>query len=172
MMADSVFSNFIYGYVTSGRMNSIALLFSPWESFLTEVHNVQRVLDGEVIMHYMSGWGWIILYALAGAAFAVAALLVYRRRQVESAGDVVSVALVRRCSNTAWRVRRLTFGAFLFAFFFRSGMANSAWIALGLMVTCGGAGYCGPDAALQILPGVHRATGRASPPWPSCWRRG
>lgn len=142
LMADTTFQKFIYGYSSSGRMNDIATILSPLVNLYERVHQLDRMLDDETILYYMSGWGWIILYALVGVVLAAAALLVYRRRQVESAGDVVSVALVRPVFKYGVAVcSALTFGSVLFEFFFDSNSAYSAGIMLVLLVLCGGAGY-------------------------------
>lgn len=142
LMADSSFRKFIYGYSSSGRMNDIATILSPILNLYEQVHQVDRVLDDGTVLYYMSGWGWIILYALAGVALAVTALLVYRRRQVESAGDVVSVALVRPLFQYGVAVcSALTFGTLLFDALFDSTSPYSAGIMLVLLVLCGGVGY-------------------------------
>ena len=44
----------------------------------------------------------VAVYAAAGVALSIAALLIYRSRHIESAGDVVAVKLVRPCSNMEW----------------------------------------------------------------------
>lgn len=46
--------------------------------------------------------GLVAVYAAVGAALAIAALLLYRSRHIESAGDVVAVKLVRPLLNMGW----------------------------------------------------------------------
>ncbi len=63
----------------------------------------------------IEGGGILIVYAVAGLAFAVVALLIYRRRQMETAGDVVAVSAMRPV--------------------FRYGVAVCVGVAFGLVTT-------------------------------------
>lgn len=49
----------------------------------------------ETVRFYLSGWGALALYAAAGLALAALALWLYRRRRMESAGDVVAVNILK-----------------------------------------------------------------------------
>lgn len=101
MLINGVLSDFFFGFARwSGLGNSLAQILTPlWP--LTEAVDwdpVQETVNG---MTATTGdWrllnpGVVAAYAAAGVVLAVLALLVYRKRQVESAGDVVSVRLVR-----------------------------------------------------------------------------
>jgi len=74
--------------------------------------------------------GVIAVYAAVGAAFALAALWVYRRRHVETAGDVVSVSIVRPVFKYGVSLcAGLSLGMFTASFF---GWSQSS----ALLVTC------------------------------------
>lgn len=97
---------FYYGYAGNERL-------SVWAEWLTPtIHLEQQVecysnwgiaasgagvnYSEEYIVSYdISGLGTVGVYALAGLVFTVCALLLYRRRQMETAGDVVAVRAMR-----------------------------------------------------------------------------
>ena len=136
-------SLFVFGYTSDYSMHAVSMVFSPLEKLLTEVEPRSRLLSevGDTI-YYMTGWGWIFLYAVVGVLFTLAALLVYRRRQVESAGDVVSVRLVRPLFLYGVATcAALTFGMFLFALFGDEDDLAAAWQLLAFMVIAGFIGY-------------------------------
>lgn len=45
--------------------------------------------------YYFSGWGWIIGYAAAGVVLIAGSLMLYKRRRMETAGDVVAVSCLK-----------------------------------------------------------------------------
>ena len=49
----------------------------------------------QVTGYYFSGWGTVIAYAVAGLVLIAAGLLLYKRRRMETAGDVVAVRWLR-----------------------------------------------------------------------------
>lgn len=133
-----VLSDFFFGFALhSGRGSALAQILTPlWP--LTEAVEwdpVQETVNG--ITATTGEWrllnpGVVAAYAAAGVVLAVLALLVYRQRQVESAGDVVSVRLVRPiflygvafCSG-------LCFGVYTVAFF---GWRNRLPLAVCVVV--------------------------------------
>ncbi len=80
---------FVYGFSSSG--NLVLTFLSP------VVHaqrrdNGLRVLYREGIEGYqLENWRYLLLLAAAGAAFALLAFWMYRKRRMESAGDVIAV---------------------------------------------------------------------------------
>ncbi|MCI8537150.1 MAG: hypothetical protein HFF18_00580 [Oscillospiraceae bacterium] len=162
LLLDNAFSQFIYGYESSAsRMQGLSVLCSPPLALLTNVDVVERELEDGAVLVYMSGWNLIILYAVVGLILAGAALAVYRRRQVETAGDVVSVALVRPVFKYGVAVCAALLGStMLFDAFFDSNSPYSAGIMLVLMLLCGGVGYF---VAQMLLEKSFRVFGRH---WP------
>ncbi len=153
-----LFNDFFFGFsIRGGWGNELTQIFTPiWSlSEAVDWDPVQETVNGMTATtgdwHLLSP-GTVAGYAVAGVVLAVLALLVYRKRQVESAGDVVSVRLVRPifqygvafCSG-------LCLGMFTTAFFgWRNRLAPGG--VRGRVGSCGL--FCGPDAAEQVLPGV------------------
>lgn len=138
MLINIVLSDFFFGFsMHSGRGSALAQILTPiWP--LTEAVEwdpVQETVNGMTAATgewYLLSPGTVAAYAAAGVVLAVLALLVYRKRQVESAGDVVSVRLVRPvflygvafCSG-------LCFGVYTTAFF---GWRNRLSLAVCVVV--------------------------------------
>ena len=138
MLINIVLSDFFFGFsMHSGRGSALAQILTPiWP--LTEAVEwdpVQETVNGITATTgewYLLSPGTVAAYAAAGVVLAVLALLVYRKRQVESAGDVVSVRLVRPvflygvafCSG-------LCFGVYTTAFF---GWRNRLSLAVCVVV--------------------------------------
>lgn len=138
MLINIVLSDFFFGFsMHSGRGSALAQILTPlWP--LTEAVEwdpVQETVNGMTATTgewYLLSPGTVAAYAAAGVVLAVLALLVYRKRQVESAGDVVSVRLVRPvflygvafCSG-------LCFGVYTTAFF---GWRNRLSLAVCVVV--------------------------------------
>ncbi len=112
---------FLYGFTGRGAM-------SPLVEYCTPVYALSSACDTNTIdaapggysltVHTLFQPGTVAGYAAAGAVFALLALLVYRTRHVETAGDVVSVPLVKplfRCGVSF--CSGLFFGVFTAAFF-------------------------------------------------------
>lgn len=114
-----------------------------WVSW-SELWDYERnipVLDAEKLELCFDDPGMIAGYAVAGVVLAVLALLVYRRRHVETAGDVVSVKVVRPIFRAGVSVcAGLCGGLFTTAFFGWSdletllGVAIVFWSVVGFFV--------------------------------------
>ena len=96
-----LFNDFFFGFsIRGGWGNELTQIFTPiWSlSEAVDWDPVQETVNGMTATtgdwHLLSP-GTVAGYAVAGVVLALLALLVYRKRQVESAGDVVSVRLVR-----------------------------------------------------------------------------
>ncbi len=90
-LIEALLQRFIYGFVGGGDLSELACWFSPFIKLWERVH-VDYSSEG---IPYLEGFLLILLYALAGVVLTGAALALYRRRQMERAGDVVAVAWVR-----------------------------------------------------------------------------
>lgn len=78
-----------YALITAAQWNG-----TGWRELWDYERNIP-VLDVEKLELHFEDPGMIAGYALAGVVLAGLALLVYRRRHIETAGDVVSVKIVR-----------------------------------------------------------------------------
>ena len=100
----ALMSEFFYGFTRNYSSSDVLELFTPVYA-LTEaaewIVRYNHVNDVSIpITWYMESPGAVAGYAVAGIALAAAALLVYQRRHIESAGDVVSVRIVRPIFRT------------------------------------------------------------------------
>ena len=99
-LLNELMSMFFYGYVYHGLPDPVC--------WLTPVFQLTRACswDGETVMlpdgggaamgsYHLESPASLAAYAAAGLVLALLALMVYRYRHVESAGDVVAIALVR-----------------------------------------------------------------------------
>lgn len=95
----SVLSDFVYG-ASGGFYSDLVLALSPvlWMEthFNTQNERVYTVNEYyEVVRYYLDGWGTLFAYAAVGIVLAALALWLYRRRRMESAGDVVAVDILK-----------------------------------------------------------------------------
>ena len=87
------------------------------------------------------GLGLVALYALVGLVFAGAALTLYRRRRLETAGDVISVSWMRPLFQ--WGVAAcsaLATGLFFYSIFYTL-LPQGTWTILGWMLLWGAVGW-------------------------------
>lgn len=133
LIIGNMVQQFVYGYA-GGNMD--------WVLWLTPVAK----LGSEVRVYYeeasarLVGLGYALVYAVVGLVLAALALLIYRRRHLESAGDVVTVRWVRPIFKYGVAFcTALALGTFLYVFF-GFGLTG-AWALLGFMLLCGAVGY-------------------------------
>ncbi len=112
-LVDALMSEFFYGYWSSSGVLTVV-------EYLTPAHALSRAVNYGVgdEGNQLSSPVTVAVYALAGAALFLVSLYVYRRRHVETAGDVVSIPLVRPLFKygVSFCVG-LCFGMFTVAFF-------------------------------------------------------
>lgn len=84
-----VMSVFYYGYAGWNSAWEIVTWLTPTVP-LSEVR-----MDADSFGYTVENGGWLAIYAVAAAVLTAAALLLYRRRQMETAGDVISVRVMR-----------------------------------------------------------------------------
>lgn len=108
------------------------------------------------------GLGLVALYALVGLVCAALALCLYRRRRLETAGDVISVGWMRPLFQ--WGVAAcsaLATGLFFYSIFY-SLLPRSTWTILGWMLLWGAVGWFVAAMLLQKKFWVFRGT------WKGC----
>lgn len=108
----------------------------------------------EVGVNRLVGWHIFIIYAAIGLGLAVAALLIYRKRHSETAGDFIAVRVLRRVFPYLLAIgAALVGGVFGFAV---SRPGFPIWVYLGLVV----GGLIGIYAAHVLLTKKFRVFGR------------
>ena len=111
---------------------------------------------------YFSGLGYVALYALVGVALAALALAVYRRRQLETAGDVVSVSWVRPVFKYGVAFcAAVALGETLYSLF-SALLPRGAWGLLLMLLLWGAAGYFVAEMLLRKKFWVFRGS------WKGC----
>jgi ABC-2 type transport system permease protein len=87
---------FVYG-VPAG--SNTLTVFSPvvylWENVTVNLPSGTDTVD--YAHSTFSGWGVLAIYCVVGVIFAVCALLLFRKKRVETAGDVVAVKALKPC---------------------------------------------------------------------------
>ncbi|NBI08750.1 hypothetical protein D1641_01775 [Colidextribacter sp. OB.20] len=125
-LVDALMTEFYYGYAGTPGALTVVEYLTPTRA-LTDA--VGWWPASEYAPAHLSAPILVLIYALVGILLAAASLYVYRRRHVETAGDVVAVAVVRPlfkygvsfCSG-------LAFGMFTAAFF--------GWAELPILIPC------------------------------------
>ena len=136
-LISTILSSFFYGYTANSAMENFVLYLTP-AAILHDACYWWAEIDGDrFTVQGFEPWT-VAAYAVVGLLLAAAALLVYRRRHVESAGDVVAIPLVRPlfkygvafCSGIA-------FGSVTAAFFgWGSSMSLSLCVIVWSLVGC------------------------------------
>ncbi len=97
MLCDEI----IYGYITNSAGFNLYTYLSPVVGYMeltggeTERVYLASKDTYEMVDVIFRGWGFYCVYAAVGVLMAVLALLLYRRRHMESAGDVVAVPVLK-----------------------------------------------------------------------------
>ena len=166
-LVNQVLSSFVYGYVNVGRLNELCLWLSPpfrlGDSLALEYEWQEVTAQGDRLTQVQfHGMGTIFIYALVGLVLTAAALYIYRRRHLEGAGDVVTVAWTKPIFRYGVGVcAALSVGQFLYQFF-RYSLPKGGWPLLGFLVVWGAAGYFVAEMLIQKKFWVFRGS------WKGC----
>lgn len=133
-------SRFIFG-MAPNRLYTLGILspYYKYDELINAAHD-----------NLIEGWGVISGYAAAGIVLSVLALLIYRKRHVETAGDIVAVKPVKPVFKygVAFCVA-LVFGLLLYTTLEDAGVAKSAWKLLACMLPAGFVGYYSAEMLLK-----------------------
>ncbi|MGN1003668.1 MAG: ABC transporter permease [Oscillospiraceae bacterium] len=142
-LLDLTLSRFVFGYAGIQGLWSAAEWLTPvWKLEANLEVRVQTV-DGmrQYGTAWLSGLGYILVYVIFGLILAGLALMVYRRRDMERVGDVVTVPWMRPVFQYGVAFCcALAFGS-LFYEIFCGALPEGAWTLLVFMLLCGAAGY-------------------------------
>ena len=140
---DLALERFVFGYTGIEGVYSAAEWLTPvWKLANNLEVRVERV-NNELVNStaWLSGFGYILVYVILGLILAGLALLLYRRRHMERAGDVITVSWMRPVFQYGVAFCcALAFGTLLFEMF-RYDLPDTAWTLLFFMLICGAVGY-------------------------------
>ena len=149
----NVVESFVFGFAGSSAFNQTVMWLTPTVKLSSEV----RVFHGEQnSVLQLRGMGYLMLYAAVGLVLAALALVLYRRRKLEGAGDIVTVGWVRPVFKYGVAFSAaMSLGSFLYAWFgmgngnIRNMGAGSAWVLLAFLLVCGAVGYFAAEMLLK-----------------------
>lgn len=125
-LVDALMNEFYYGYAGTPGALTVVEYLTPAEILTRAVYWFSGAPDEPA---HLSSPGTVAVYAAVGVALALFSLYVYRRRHVETAGDVVAVAVVRPLFKYGVSFcAGLAFGMFTAAFF--------GWSDLPILIPC------------------------------------
>lgn len=143
----------LFGYTTDPEMGR-------WVEWLTPVLCYSNSLGCTGSPDYrLTGLLSVFVYGFAGVLLAAAALLLYRRRPLEAAGDVVVLRWLRPLFR--WCIGLLAgvyLGCFLWEVLFPGRM--TVWLLLGCILFAGAVGYFAAEMLLRKTFRVLRRSGR------------
>lgn len=152
-------SRFLFGFTGATWMEDVATWLTP---ILYLAYHTSIDYGTENTEACFVGLGYVFLLALAGLIFVGLALAVYRRRQLESAGDVVSVSWVRPVFQYGVAFCCAIALGTMFDNIFSSLLPSSAWVLLVWMLVWGAFG-CFVAAML-----LHKSFWVFKPCWKGC----
>ncbi len=140
-LLEQVLSTFVFGFNGLAGLEKAAAWLTPVVTLTRRVNDYS--IDGNVLT--FRGSGTVAVYVAAAVVLTVLALLFYRRRQMERAGDVVASGWLRPVFRFGVAACcALAFGVF-FYWMFRSALVSASfagvWPLLICMAVCGAAGY-------------------------------
>lgn len=142
-LLDLTLSRFVFGYTGVKGLWKAAEWLTPAWKLADNLEVRYQVVNGAAVVEssWLSGLGYILIYVIFGLILAALALAVYRRRDMERAGDVVTVSWVRPIFQYGVAFCcALAFGTLLYEIF-RSALPEGAWTLLLFLLICGAAGY-------------------------------
>lgn len=166
MLIRGVLQSFLFGYAMSDS-GLLTLPFAPLAELLQRVQ-VHAVTSGgagaasyQVIGYTLENGRYLVFYAAAGAVFLLLALMLYRRRRSECAGDLVAIRVMRPvfkygvafCSALA--LGQLFYSAFTASL--SSDADASLWTLLLCMLVLGFVGYFAAEMLLKKTLHVFRS---------------
>ncbi|MCI2106611.1 MAG: ABC transporter permease [Intestinimonas sp.] len=143
MLIEYLLQQLLYGFDGLPDVRAAAVWLTPVAKLLDSVRCDHTYSPDQLTVTGSTFYGlqYIMLYALVGLILTGVALAVYRRRQLESAGDVVSVCWVRPVFKYGMGVcTALTLGTFLYDTFFSRLDEGTAMLTI-CIILCGGVGY-------------------------------
>lgn len=142
-LIDLALSRFVFGYTGLEGAYTLARWLTPawnlYRNLEVRVEWKDGIMDPSTA--WLSGIGFILVYVFLGLILAALALVLYRRRHMERAGDVITVSWMRPVFQYGVAFCcALAFGSLLFEMF-RYNLSDSAWLLLLFMMLCAAVGW-------------------------------
>jgi ABC-2 type transport system permease protein len=138
-LTKAVLSTFVFGM--DYRNNLTLELLSPFYKLIT----MRATSSGEIVC-----WQILIGYACVGVAFAVLALLLYRKRHAETAGDIIAVKPLKPVFKYgAALCFALVFGFIIYSVLTESSRGDNVLRMLACMLFTGTVGYFAAEMLLR-----------------------
>ena len=140
-IADMLYTPMLYGVVTPTRLVGwLTPIANMMDKTFVEVSNYQEMLilfDGRMEQAVADFWvdenfAGLFVFALVGLAFMALGLLLYRRRDLECAGDAVAVRWMAPVFQVTAAVVGIAGSILCLEMFFYGLMRNSEWVLYGL----------------------------------------
>lgn len=148
-LTEQVLDHFVYGFNGVQGMGVAAEWLTPTIKLMGSLYVDAVETGGGQGAVYLKGLLPVFLYAAVGLALAVLALVVYRRRQLECAGDVVSVRWVRPVFKYGVAFcTAISLGLLLYQIFEYS-VPEGPWTLLVFLILAGGVGYFAAEMLLH-----------------------
>ncbi len=161
-LVENALHNFVYGFNGLTGIWDVAKGLTPLYCIydvLKVSYQYENGVFGNIRLHGMPA---LAAYAAIGLALAALALHLYRRHQVEKAGEVVTAGRLRPVFKYGVAFcGALAFGTLLYEVF-RDAFGYSAWGMLGFLLLCGFLSYL---AAEMLLQKSFRVLGKS---WKGC----
>lgn len=99
MIMSLLYELFLYGY--SNANDTVAAILTPVASLMRHVSwvtvSIEENAQGQTLAasYVLEGWDTLIVYAIAGLALLALSLVLYKKRRMETAGDVVAYRPLR-----------------------------------------------------------------------------
>lgn len=139
ILTQAVMEKFVFGFAGIAGADTVIKYLTPVYALVGDVDAVE--VDAVQGLYRLTGWGTLLIYFAVGLILAGVGLVVYRRRHMEQAGDMVTVKWVRPVFRYGVGFcSALAFGMFIFEMFSDS-LPDTAWALMIVMLVCGAAGY-------------------------------
>lgn len=147
-LLEALISLFTYGYRTGGALSRSSLWFTPLAKLMEELH-FRTVEENGVEVELFTGFQYVLLYMAVALVLLVCALLLYRVRHMETAGDVIAVPWAKPIFKYGFAFCAALCGG-MFLYYTFSPLFSSTVLPLTvLMVLCGALGCFIAEMLLQ-----------------------
>ncbi len=142
-LVELTLDQFVYGYAANLTESGLVKFLTPVWLLSDNVEVRWDFVNGEILYDtcWLSGVGFILVYAVVGLILAALAWVLCRRRHMERAGDVITVGWMRPVFQYGVAFCCALAGGVVLFEIFRHEMPDTAWTMLLFLLICGAVGY-------------------------------